>query len=70
MQKSMQRAAWKTMLLCRRGWVSLYSRNKDIVLAEQPTATAMDVGEAGTGHVENNSGGGDGGGWGQRGGVP
>jgi hypothetical protein len=32
--------------------------------AEQPTVTAMDVGEAGTGHVENSSRGGDGGGWG------
>ena len=32
--------------------------------AEQPTATAMDVGEPGTGHVESSSGGGDGGGWG------
>ena len=26
------------MLLCRRGWVSLYSRNKDIVLATAATA--------------------------------
>ena len=25
--------AWETMLLCRREWVSLYSCNKDIVLA-------------------------------------
>ena len=31
-------SAWKTMLLCRRGWVSLYSRNKDIVLATAATA--------------------------------
>ena len=26
------------MLLCRRGWVSLYSRNKDIVLAGEASA--------------------------------